>query len=173
MSDAAEEAPAEGADGHGEKPKKKGGGTSPIVMALLVLNLGASGFGAFKIMTAKPAAAATATEEHHEEKSSKEITGPVVALDPFVVNLDEPGNARYLKMTAQLELVNAKDTEIIEKSKQVVRDEILSYLSGLHVKDTLGAEAKDHIREALLKKLEGAIGEHHVRRIFFQEFMVQ
>lgn len=172
MSDAAEEAPAEG-DGHGEAKPKKSGGTSPIVMALLVLNLGASGFGAFKIMTAKPAAAATASEEHHEEKSAKEITGPLVALDPFVVNLDEPGNARYLKMTAQLELVNAKDTEVIEKSKQLVRDEILSYLSGLHVKDTLGAEAKDHIREALLKKLEEAVGEHHVRRIFFQEFMVQ
>ncbi len=167
-----EAAPEEGGDGHGEKPKKAKGGTSPIVMALLVLNLGASGFGAFKIMTAKPAAAAT-VEEHHEEKPSKEITGPVIPLDPFVVNLDEPGNARYLKMTAQLELVNAKDTEVIEKSKEVIRDEILSYLSGLHVKDTLGATAKDAIREALVKKLDAVVGEHRVRRIFFQEFMVQ
>jgi flagellar FliL protein len=169
MSDAPEQAPAEG--GH-EKPKKpKGGGTSPIVMALLVLNLGASGFGVFKIMTATPAAAAPAPV--HEEKSGKEITGPVIALDPFVVNLDEPGNARYLKMTVQLELVNEKDAEVIEKSKQVIRDEVLGYLSGLHVKDTLGAGAKDAIREALMKRLETIVGEHKVRRMFFQEFMVQ
>jgi flagellar FliL protein len=165
MSDSAEEAPAEAA-----KPKAKGG-TSPIVMALLVLNLGASGFGVFKLMTATPAAAATVTV--HEEKSPKEITGPVVALEPFVVNLDEPGNARYLKMTVQLELVNEKDGEQIEKSKQVIRDEVLSYLSGLHVKDTLGATAKDTIREALMKRLEAVVGEHKVRRMFFQEFMVQ
>lgn len=169
MSDSAEEAPAEPA---AEKPKKSGG-TSPIVMALLVLNLGASGFGAFKIMTQPAAAAAAGKEEHHEEKPPKEITGPVVPLDPFVVNLDEPGNARYLKMTVQLELVNEHDGEAIEKSKQVIRDEVLSYLSGLHVKDTLGATAKDTIREALMKRLDGVVGEHKIRRMFFQEFMVQ
>ena len=100
--------------------------------------------------------------------------GPsVIALDPFVVNLDEPGNARYLKMTVQLELVNEHDGEAIEKSKQVIRDEVLSYLSGLHVKDTLGATAKDTIREALMKRIEAVVGEHKVRRMFFQEFMVQ
>lgn len=165
MSDS-EQAPAQPA---AEKPKKAG--TSPIVMALLVLNLGASGFGAFKIMT-QPAAAAAAPE-HHEEKPTKEITGPVVPLDPFVVNLDEPGNARYLKLTVQIELVSAHDTEVIEKSKQVIRDEVLSYLSGLHVKDTLGATAKDTIREALMKRVDGVVGEHKIRRMFFQEFMVQ
>jgi len=166
MSDSAEEAPAEAA-----KPKAPKGGTSPIVMALLVLNLGASGFGVFKLMTATPAAAATVAPK--EEKPSKEISGPVIGLEPFVVNLDEPGTARYLKMTVQIELVNEKDAEAIEKSKQVIRDEVLSYLSGLHVKDTLGATAKDTIREALMKRLEAVVGEHKVRRMFFQEFMVQ
>ena len=166
MSDSADEAPAEAT-----QPKAPKGGTSPIVMALLVLNLGASGFGVFKLMTATPAAAATVAPK--VEKSPKEITGPVVALEPFVVNLDEPGTARYLKMTVQLELVNEKDGEEIEKSKQVIRDEVLSYLSGLHVKDTLGATAKDTIREALMKRLEAVVGEHKVRRMFFQEFMVQ
>lgn len=164
MSDSAEEAP------EAAKPKAPKS-TSPIVMALLVLNLGASGFGVFKLMTATPAAAATVAP--HEDKPAKEITGPVIALDPFVVNLDEPGNARYLKMTVQLELVNEKDGEAIEKSKQVIRDEVLGYLSGLHVKDTLGATAKDTIREALMKRLEAVVGEHKVRRMFFQEFMVQ
>ena len=166
MSDSAEEAPAEAA-----KPKAPKAGTSPIVMALLVLNLGASGFGVFKIMTAQPAAAATMPQ--HDEKPAKEITGPVIALDPFVVNLDEPGNARYLKMTVQVELVTAHDGEVIEKSKQVIRDEVLSYLSGLHVKDTLGATAKDTIREELMKRMQAVVGEHRVRRMFFQEFMVQ
>jgi flagellar FliL protein len=167
MSDPAEQAPAEAA-----KPKPAKAGTSPIVMALLVLNLGASGFGVFKLMTASSAAAATATPEHGD-KPGKEITGPVVALEPFVVNLDEPGTARYLKMTAQLELVNDEAAEVIQKSKQVLRDEVLSYLSGLHVKDTLGAVAKDTIRDALMKKMEAVVGEHKIRRMFFQEFMVQ
>jgi len=168
MSDTPADAPAEAA-----KPKEKGGGTSPIVLALLVLNLGASGFGVFKMLTAKPAAAAGMPEEKKEDKPTKEITGPVVPIDPFVVNLDEPGNARYLKMTVQLELSSEKDGEAIEKSKQVIRDEALNYLSGLHVKDTLGAGAKDTIRGELMKRFSAVIGEHKIKRMFFQEFMVQ
>ena len=55
-------------------------------------------------------------------------------------------------MTVQLELVTENDAETIEKTKQIMRDAILSYLSGLHVKDTLGADAKDKIREELMKR---------------------
>ena len=43
----------------------------------------------------------------------------MVALDPFVVNLDEPGTSRYLKVTLQLELDDAEAEHAIEKSKQL------------------------------------------------------
>jgi flagellar FliL protein len=96
----------------------------------------------------------------------------VVALDPFVVNLDEPGTSRYLKVTLQLELA-PKAEEALEKSKQLVRDAILSHLSGLHLKDTLGAEAKDRLRGDLLAKLGKLIGPDKAKRMFFQDFVVQ
>jgi flagellar FliL protein len=89
-----------------------------------------------------------------------------------VVNLDEPGTSRYLKCTIQLELV-PKAEETLTKSKELVRDAVLSYLSGLHVKDTLGAEAKDKIRQELLARISKLLGPDKVRRMFFQDFMVQ
>jgi flagellar FliL protein len=127
------------------KPPAAGGKTSKVVLILLVLNLAASGFG----------------------------TGPVTSFEPFVVNLDEPGTARYLKVTLQLELANPEAAESAEKSKQLVRDAILSHLSGLHVKDTLGAEAKEKIRTDVLAKVEKVLGPAKARRVFFQEFVVQ
>lgn len=168
MSDDAE-APA--------KPAAPAGGaakTSKAVLALLVLNLGASGFGVFKMLTAPPAAAAVPhVEEKHETNEKIEITGAVVALDPFVVNLNEPGNPRYLKVTMQAELVTHEAEALLEKNKQVIRDTVLSYLSGLKLADTLGAEAKETMRKETLKKIEEIVGEHKVRRLFFQEFVVQ
>jgi flagellar basal body-associated protein FliL len=149
-----------------------GAKTSKVVLILLVLNLGASGFGTFKAVTAKPAHAAPA-EKKHETNEKIEVTGPVVPLDPFVVNLDEPGQSRYLKVTFQLELVKADSQAVIEKNKQVIRDAILSYLSGLKLADTLGVAAKDKLRADVMKKLEGIVGEHKVRRMFIQEFVVQ
>jgi flagellar FliL protein len=158
-----------------EPPKPTAGGgakTSKIVVLFLVLNLGASGFAVFKMMTAKPAEAAT---EHKEAAApvTSEVTGPVVPFDPFVVNLDEPGTSRYLKCTIQAELADPEAEHAIEKSKQVIRDAVLSHLSGLHVKDTLGASAKDQIRADLMAKIEKVIGPNKVRRMFFQEFVVQ
>jgi flagellar protein FliL len=142
-----------------------------IMFVLLVLNLGATGFATFKIATAEPAPHAAPAP--HPAASTTEITGPVVALDPFVVNLDEPGSARYLKISLQLELLDEKAGDAITKSKQLIRDTILSHLSGLKLTDTLGATAKEKLRGELAKKLEGMIGPHKVRRIFFGDFVVQ
>jgi len=147
--------------------------SSKAVLGLLVLNLGASGFAVFKLLTAHPAQAAAPPVAHHVvEVSSTEITGPVVELPAFVVNLDEPGTSRYLKITLQLELFPGAD-HALEKSKQLLRDTILSHLSGLHIKDTLGAEAKERIRTDLMAKINKMIGNDKVRRMFFQDFVVQ
>jgi flagellar FliL protein len=151
-----------------------GAKTSKVVLILLVLNLGASGFGTFKAMTAKPAHAAAHEDKHEpEQKPTAEVTGPVIELDPFVVNLDEQGQSRYLKVTFQIELMKGASQALIDKNKQVIRDAILSYLSGLKLADTLGVPAKDKLRADVMKKLEEIVGEKQVRRMFFQEFVVQ
>lgn len=146
--------------------------TSKAVLALLVLNLGASGFGTFKAITAEPAHAAPA-EVKDEPNEKIEVTGPVVPLDPFVVNLNETGTSRYLKVTMQAELIKADAQASLDKNKQVIRDAVLSYLSSLKLEDTLGAEAKDKMRADVMKKIEEIVGENKVRRLFFQEFVVQ
>jgi flagellar basal body-associated protein FliL len=153
--------------------------TSKVVLLLLVLNLGASGFGVFRLMTATPAAEAAPAHEHGEEEKKKEeppsaaIVGPVLALDPFVVNLNEPASSRYMRVNIQLETSSPVAQEAVKKSILLVRDTILSHLSGLRLQDTLGAEAKERIRLELLAKLGAKIGSDKIRRILFQEFVIQ
>ena len=149
---------------------------SKAVLGLLVFNLLATAFVAFKTATAPPASAAcgggAAEAKHAEADPSAEVTGLVVDLDPFIVNLDEPGTSRYLKITLELELMPKIPEEAIVKNKQLIRDTVLSHLSGLHVKDTLGAEAKEKIRTDLMAKLTKLMPDK-IRRMFFQEFVVQ
>lgn len=162
MSDEAE--PVKPVEASAPKPSK-------AMLALLVLNLAGTGLVAFKTMTAHPVAVAPAAA-HAATHPTSEVSGPVIALDPFVVNLDEPGTSRYLKLTLQLELA-PKAEEALSKNKELVRDTILSHLSGLHLKDTLGAEAKEKLRQELVAKITKLVGPDKVRRIFFQDFMVQ
>jgi flagellar protein FliL len=148
-----------------------GGGSKPpkIILALLVLNLGASGFTTFKVVTTPAAEAAS----HEKVEPAADVVGPIVALEPFVVNLDETGQSRYLKVTLQLEIEKQEYDQQLTNAKQLLRDVILSHLSGLHLADTLGATAKDKLRTELLEKIEKLIGAHKVKRIFFSEFVVQ
>lgn len=155
-----------------EPAAPRGAGAGRWILALLVLNLGASGLAIFQLMTA-PAFAGAGPALAAPPPGTSEITGPVTGLEPFLVNLDEPGQARYLKVTFQLELVGEAGEAALARSKQLVRDTILSHLSGLHLADTLGAEAKERIRRDLAAKLDALLGPNRVRRIFYQEFVVQ
>ena len=158
-----EETPKAAEEAVPKKPK--------AVIALLVLNLGAAGFTTFKVATTEPVAAEP--HDSHPAPITNEVVGPVVPILPFIVNLDEPGPSRYIKMTLQFELINHEAEEPFKKSEQLVRDMILSHLSGLKLKDTLGTTAKDKMRSDIMKKIEGIVGPNKVRRMFFQEFMVQ
>lgn len=162
---AEEEAKPAGPEPSGAKPSK-------LVLLLLVLNLGASGFAVFRLLTASPAAAAGSTHQPPPAPTA-EVTGPTLALEPFVVNLDEPGSARYLRVKLQFELANGEAETAINKSMLLVRDVILGHLSGLKLADTLGAQAKEKVREDLLKKLEASFGPGKIRRMFFTEWVVQ
>ena len=162
-----------------DAPKAK---PSKVILLLLALNLGGTGFGVFKLLTAQPAEAAT--HEKKEAVSSTEVTGPVIPFEVLTVNLDtrgddpqrpaaEPSSAtHYLKFGMQFELVDAEAEHALEKSKQLIRDAVFSYLSGLHVKDTLGTDGKERIRTDLMAKIE-KIAPGKVKRLFFQEFVVQ
>jgi flagellar FliL protein len=142
---------------------------SKIVPLLLLLNLGASGAGTFMLVRHKDASAAVAAPPPAEEHGP----GPVVPLDAFVVNLNESGNSRYLKATFELELTSAKVTEDLEKGKRIVRDEILRYLSGLSVADTLGTQNKDKIQQEIVARVDKQLGGGKVKRMFFIDFVVQ
>lgn len=153
--------------------------TSKAVLGLLAANLAVSGFILFQTMgqsSAHPAAAAAAVPAEGTAPTpdqANQITGPVIPLDPFVINLNEPGPSRYLRIQLQIELRDGAATKSLEKSKQLVRDDILSYLSGLRVADTLGPENKDRIRDALARRVGERLGPQQVNRMIFAEFVVQ
>lgn len=153
-----------------EEPKKPG--PPKALMALLVLNLGVSGFGTFKIATA-PAHAAAPAQAHTPPPVTNEVVGPIMAFDPFVVNLDETGTSRYLKLTLQFELIAQEAEATINKNKQLIRDSVLSYVSSLKLADTLGSVAKDKLRTEIMRRIEEIVGPNKVRRMFFQDFVVQ
>src|SRR5438067_533510 len=112
-------------------PAASGGRSALLPIILGVLNLGTTGFIALRILHAPLPGVAAEAAASKEPKAKEE--GPVVTVDPFVVNLNEPGSNRYLKISFELELANAKALEEFNRVKRGLRDDVLRYLSGLSV----------------------------------------
>jgi flagellar FliL protein len=150
-------------------PAAKSGGGSKLPLILAVINIAATGFVAMKVM--KPPAAVHAAPA--APAATAGAAGPIVAMEPFVVNLNEAGSSRYLKATIELELTHKHAIDELDKAKRAVRDDVLRYLLGLSVADTLGEENKQKIQDNIVARIDKDLGGGRVKRIFFTEFVVQ
>ena len=143
-----------------------------IILILVVLNLGATGFVTYMTMNPLPPPVPEEPPPGPAEDPLA-VWGPTVDLDTFVVNLNEPTSSRYLRARIQVELADDKASERFDRLRPVLRNELLSYLSNLTVEQTLGSQAKEAIRTDLMARITEKVGEDQVRRLFFSEFVVQ
>jgi flagellar FliL protein len=160
----------EGGDAEAKDDKKKEKGPSKLPLLLTVVNLAATGFLVFRSLTVVPHAAPAHGEEHQE---AKEVAGPTVPLDPFVVNLRDEGSSRYLKTSFEIEVDKPETLAEVEAQKRALRDSVLRYLSNLTVADTLGEEAKQKITDGIMARLEKELGEGKVKKLYFTDFVIQ
>lgn len=139
-----------------------------ITFVLVVINLVGTIYGAFRelepvVVHAQAMEAAPTSEP-----------GPMAAMESFVVNLNEPDTPRYLKTRFEVELKNEESKVLFDRTMPAIRDGILRHLSSLTVADTLGAESKREIRDAVLAVVQGEMGDKsQVRSLYFSEFVVQ
>lgn len=161
----AKEANAEPLEGDElEAPKSK---TGLIIAVVAVLVVG-GGVGAFFALKGGAGPGGAGGNEQAE------MLGKRVALDPFIVNLNEARSTRYLKVEFALELSDDSIEELVKERQDVIRDKVLTYLSGLTIDDVRGSETKEVIREVLVQRTNEALAsEDAVKNILFKDFVVQ
>lgn len=100
----------------------------------------------------------------------------VIELPPFIVNLADTDNARYLRMTVSLGVGGEEGGES-EKPDQLfmtrVRNAMLAVLSEKKSDEILTPEGKAKLRKELLKAAKAASEEPHVEAIYITDFIVQ
>ena len=99
--------------------------------------------------------------------------GPTVKLGEFIINLNDPGNPRYLKISLKAEVSADEAKNELRSREPQVRDIVISYLSSLSIKETYGARAKATIRDNIQRRLNHILTTGEVKRVFFTNFMTQ
>lgn len=94
-----------------------------------------------------------------------------VALPPFVVNLADGNARRYLKVVLEVEMTG--NPELLEANQAKIRDALLMLLSSKTSQDISTLEGKILLRKEIVDRLNQAIGQPKVSRIYFTDFVIQ
>lgn len=105
-----------------------------------------------------------------------EKKGPLI--EPFVVNLADPGSRRYLRLNIKLELKKPDESEpLLEARMPQVRDTVLLLLSSKTSDQLLNPEGKLTLRQELIGQLNKVLKKKRlkkaVKNLYFTEFLIQ
>jgi len=119
----------------------------------------------------------------HADEASKAAANPaapkyIVHLEGFTVNLADPEETHFLRLTIDLGIDHLPDGVDKEKAASAlpvprIRDAILSVLTACKADVLLTAEGKIQLKKNLIDALSRSVPELGVREVYFSEFLVQ
>lgn len=166
--------------GKGANPKGKSKAKLFIIIGVaIVLLLAGGGFFFLRKGPSEKTAIAeekapAPKEEHSAAKSEEKAgTGVIMDLDPFVVNLADNPEIRYLKVTIKLELTKADYTEEVNSRMPQIRDSLLILLSSKEYAAIRTVEGKMELRDEILQRLNTILKKGAVKTAYFTDFVAQ
>jgi flagellar protein FliL len=99
--------------------------------------------------------------------------GVMFDLDPFIVNLADTPEIRYLKLTIKLEADSEAVSAELSARVPQIRDAVLVLLSGKDVSAVRTTQGKLQLRDEITQRINGLLPKSGVRSAYFTEFVVQ
>ena len=161
-------------------PKKKSPLKLIMIMVLVLAILGGGGVFAYKKLLAPPSKLAAegkiATQGEEEDLSTNAKMpkfGQIFDLEPFVVNLADQKETRYLKAKISLELKGEKVTDEMNKRLPQIRDIIIELLSSKSYEELATLHGKEHLKNEIMIRLNSVLKTGSIENVFFTEFVMQ
>ncbi|MDF2457866.1 MAG: fliL [Nitrospira sp.] len=121
-----------------------------------------------------PQAAASGKQEESAAKTRDVNTpGAIYDVDPFIVNLADVPEARYLKLTVKLELDRPDVASDLGARVPQLRDTILILLSSKDAASLRTPQGKFQLKEELTQRANALLPKGGIRSAYFTEFVVQ
>ncbi len=94
-------------------------------------------------------------------------------LEPFVVNIYDGQELRYLKVKVELEMTGAAVKAELEGKLPPIRDAILTLLSTKTLRDVLDTQGRNQMKEEILASINKIIPPGKIAKVYFTDFVVQ
>ena len=152
----------------------------PLIIILVVVLLGGGGGGAYFAFArggggdGDGGGKAKSSRKRGKRASGRrgDKLGPSVTVPTFIVNLNEPGATRYLKLAIELEF-DAPPSETDKRLQVRFRDQAIIYLSSLRVSDLQAAQSKKGLKKKLLRICDDVYGDGTVVAVYIRMLVMQ
>jgi flagellar protein FliL len=156
-----------------EAPAKAGMGKKMILMILVgILLLGGGGGAAWFFMGGKDEKP-NAHEDQAKADGTHEETGPIMELDPFLLNLADRDELRFLKVSIKLELDRPEEKTDFHNKVPAIRDALLVLLSSKESQLLRTVNGKRRVREEIMTRVNGVMGKGKIANVYFTDFIIQ
>ncbi|MEI7818102.1 MAG: flagellar basal body-associated FliL family protein [Desulfuromonadales bacterium] len=121
-------------------------------------------------------AAAPAAGAHGGAPAAGAAAGPsanIYPLEPFIVNIYDGQELRYLKVKVELEMVGPAVKAEIEGRLAPIRDSVLILLSAKTLQDIQDVQGKNTLKDEILGAINKNIPPGKIAKVYFTDFVVQ
>lgn len=152
-----------------------------IGVATLLIGLGVA-FTLFKLMSggqgkggASTEASAAKSEAAEAKSGADKVNSPGVMFDvePFIVNLSDAQEVRYLKITVKLEVETQEAAAELTNRTPQLRDTILVLLTSKDSVSIRTTQGKFQLRDEITQRVNSILPKPAVRTAYFTDFVVQ
>ena len=160
-----------------EESVKGGINKKLLLLGLLAVLIVGGGAGFFLMSGGEDEKKAKAQEEHAEAETEAEpapgVVGPVIDLEPFVLNLADRDQLRYLKVSIKLQLDRAQEETDFNDKLPAIRDALLVLLTSKASRSLRTVDGKMLVRDEIGGRVNTIMKKGKIQQVFFTEFIIQ
>jgi flagellar FliL protein len=97
----------------------------------------------------------------------------IFPLEPFIVNIYDGQDLRYLKLKVELEMANGGVKSELDAKMASIRDAVLMLLTTKTLRDIQDLQGKNQLREEILNAVGKILTPGKVTKVLFTDFVVQ
>jgi flagellar protein FliL len=99
--------------------------------------------------------------------------GTIYPLEPFIVNIYDGQEIRYLKLKCEFDMANSEVKSELDSKVAPLRDAILILLTTKTMQEIQDLQGKNTLREQILGAVNKIIPPGKVTKVYFTDFVVQ
>jgi len=107
------------------------------------------------------------------KKPPEEERGHIYSMDPFIVNLADADQNRYLKIRINLESKKPEPNEEFTKKLPLIKDTILTILSQKRSDELFHSSGKEKLKAEMMRSVNPNLSELKIKAVYFTEFVIQ